>query len=284
MNYPLLLLLLITVIGAGLTYRSMRLQRSLHIIDTLEFESRKNDSWQSEQNWAAASASPHRAKSLAPTLALLTATSGSTFVLVGLFGLSIQRAIVTLLAVGSISYLLYRRHLRQKEVRLRRQISAVLPSVVERIVMGVHAGLDVIPAIERVVALGVKESATLGVALDPVTTMLQSVMSRYYVGVSLEDSLEECVRKSDSIALRHAFVHLAIAHREGGELVAPLRELGDATQLFYQETIEEEINKLPVKATLPLVLTFAGLILCFLVTPIVQVLTITQRPGLESAK
>jgi hypothetical protein len=55
----------------------------------------------------------------------------------------------------------------------------------------------------------------------------------------------------------------------------PLKELSDATQSFYQETIEEEIARLPVKATLPLLCTFAGLIIFFITSPLIQVITMT---------
>ena len=41
--------------------------------------------------------------------------------------------------------------------------------------------------------------------------------------------------------------------------------------------IEEEIAKLPVKAVLPLILTFAGLIVCFLTVPFVQVGAIASK-------
>jgi len=64
---------------------------------------------------------------------------------------------------------------------------------------------------------------------------------------------------------------LGLAQAEGGELVRPLRELSDATQMYYQESVEEEIARLPAKAVMPLVVTFAGLIICFLTIPLVQV-------------
>ena len=78
-------------------------------------------------------------------------------------------------------------------------------------------------------------------------------------------------------ALRHAFIHLAMAYREGGELIMPLRELSDSTQLYFQESVEEDIAKMPAKATLPLLLTFAGLIICFVTVPLVQVLDMTSN-------
>jgi hypothetical protein len=79
-------------------------------------------------------------------------------------------------------------------------------------------------------------------------------------------------------------VHLSLAHKEGGELIRPLRELSDATQLSYQERVEEEIAKLPVKAVLPLVITFTGLIICFLTVPLVQVSSLTQKVSQGSLK
>jgi hypothetical protein len=60
-------------------------------------------------------------------------------------------------------------------------------------------------------------------------------------------------------------------------LVRPLKELSDATQTAYQEVVEEEIAKLPVKAVLPLILTFAGLIVCFLTVPFIQVGVIASK-------
>jgi hypothetical protein len=57
----------------------------------------------------------------------------------------------------------------------------------------------------------------------------------------------------------------------------PLRELSDATQLYYQETLEEEVAAMPVKATVPLVITFAGLIMIFVAMPLVQVMSMMKR-------
>ena len=66
-------------------------------------------------------------------------------------------------------------------------------------------------------------------------------------------------------------MHLGLAYKQGGEVVRPLKELSDATQTHYQESVEEEIARLPVRAVLPLLLTFTGLIICFLTVPVVQV-------------
>ena len=100
-------------------------------------------------------------------------------------------------------------------------------------------------------------------------------------GLPFSDALEYVAEKIESSPLRHAFIHLGVAHKEGGEIVAPLRELSDSTQLYFQESIEEEIAKMPVKATAPLLCTFAGLLIFFLASPLVQIISFIAKakPG-----
>ncbi len=159
---------------------------------------------------------------------------------------------------------------RGKTVQSRREIRKMefyLPVVMERVVMAVSAGLDVLPAMAE---------ASRGGA-DPISKMFERVVELAGKGITVEHALRTLAHQSNCPALKHAFVHLALAHKEGGELVRPLRELSDATQSYYQETVEEEIARLPVKAVLPLVLTFTGLIICFLTVPLIQVSSITGK-------
>jgi Flp pilus assembly protein TadB len=159
---------------------------------------------------------------------------------------------------------------RAKGVRSRREIRKMefyLPVVMERIVMAVSAGLDVLPAMAEASKGGV----------DPISKLFERVVELAGKGITVEYSLRTLANQSNCPALKHAFVHLALAHKEGGELVRPLRELSDATQSYYQETVEEEIARLPVKAVLPLVLTFTGLIICFLTVPLIQVSSLTSK-------
>jgi len=198
-----------------------------------------------------------------------------------IFRISITSAFVSAILLISLTILIYNNLQRMALKKKIQATHAILPAIVERIVMAVHAGLDIIPAIERIVQLEHKECKRLARKPDPVSLILENVLNRYYSGARLEEALEEHARASNSTAIRHTFIHLAIAHREGGELIMPLRELSDATQLMYQEEVEEAINTLPVRATIPLVLTFAGLILCFLATPVIQVLNISQQQSQE---
>lgn len=176
------------------------------------------------------------------------------------------------LLVGCV---LGRRRANQAQARKTRQLEFYLPIVMERLVMAVHSGYDILSAMRVVLEHAKRQRGAA--ALDPVCLLIDDVLRLTEAGRSLEDSLNDVASKLSCPAVRHAFIHLALAHKEGGELVMPLRELSDATQLYYQETVEEDIARMPVRATLPLLCTFAGLILFFLVPPIMQVLDMTNQ-------
>lgn len=185
------------------------------------------------------------------------------------------------LSTGLISiclgYLLSRMALRNVQRTRMRRLEFFLPIVMERIVMAVQAGHDILSALHAVIDQQREGQSKSRETLDPVTLLLSEILLLVESGLSFEQSLSDYARRVPCIAVRHAFIHLAQAHKEGGELIVPLRELSDATQLYYQESIEEEIAKLPVKATAPLLCTFAGLVLFFLTAPLFQVMEITTK-------
>jgi Flp pilus assembly protein TadB len=190
---------------------------------------------------------------------------------------------------GAVGWLLMKRALKAHQVRYFREIEYLLPIVMERLVMAVQAGHDILAAVSHI--LRVEREArehrrlTSTTTRDPVTQLLHVVYGMTQAGCSFESALGYVAQRVESAPLRHAFIHLGVAHREGGELIKPLRELADATQLYFQETVEEEIAKMPIKATMPLVLTFTGLILFFVTAPITQVSQIAERaaPGSQRA-
>lgn len=152
-------------------------------------------------------------------------------------------------------------------VRAKEGMEFHLPLAMERVVMAVSAGLDIVPAL-------VEASRDTD---DPVSKLFKRVVELSSRGITVTDAFESVGKGVQSSSIKHALVHLSLAHKEGGELIRPLRELSDATQLSYQERIEEEIAKLPVKAVLPLVVTFTGLIICFLTVPLIQVSSLTDK-------
>ena len=144
-----------------------------------------------------------------------------------------------------------------------------LPIVMERLVMAVQGGNDVYAAVNIIVELNKKN----GGKLDPVTKLLDMVLKKNKSGISFEDSLELVANIVNLTSIRHAFLHLGIAQKEGGEIVVPMEELSDSTQEYYQQTVEKEISVMPVKATLPLLVAFIGLITFFLSVPLTQIMT-----------
>jgi len=145
--------------------------------------------------------------------------------------------------------------------RLVKTLEFWLPTVMERVVMAVGSGLDIIPAL----------SEAARKSTDPVSDIFRAIVSLSERGLRVEYAIQVTADDVPSVAVKHALAHLALAYKQGGEIIRPLKELSDATQTQYQESVEEEISKLPVRAVLPLVLTFTGLIVCFLTVPVIQV-------------
>jgi len=165
-------------------------------------------------------------------------------------------------ALGAAAGDLYYRGKKEKLQKLTgKRLEFFLPLAMERLVMAVTSGLDIIPALS--------EAARKNT--DPVSDVFRRIVSLSESGLRVEQAISSIANEVPSSSVKHALVHLGLAYKQGGEVVRPLKELSDATQTQYQETVEEDIAKLPVKAVLPLILTFTGLIVCFLTVPVMQI-------------
>jgi Flp pilus assembly protein TadB len=190
-------------------------------------------------------------------------------VLIALLFLKISVSTLLVVAmVGALAGELYTSRRKEAREKLRlRKMEFYLPTVMERIVMAVGSGLDVVPAL--------REASHKG--KDPVSELMRWIVGLSESGTPVESAFELASQQRVTSSVKHACIHLGLAYRQGGEIVRPLKELSDATQVAYQETVEEQIAKLPVKAVLPLVLTFTGLIVCFLTVPLMQVGSLTKE-------
>ena len=193
-------------------------------------------------------------------------------VLLGFAGLALQQGfgsrVFIFAGFGVVLGELYHRGRREREQKLlTKRLEFFLPTAMERMVMAVGSGLDIIPAL----AEAARNST------DPVSDVFRKIVALSEGGLRVEQAITLVADEVPSSAVKHALVHLGLAYKQGGEVVHPLKELSDATQTHYQDTVEEEIAKLPVKAVVPLVLTFAGLIICFLTVPIMQVKTSLEK-------
>lgn len=167
---------------------------------------------------------------------------------------------------------------RRRSAALSREIERHLPLVLERLVVAVQSGLDILPALN---ALTRPEG--LEPPADPVSAALGSILLRVERGADADDSIRLAAHSCESLALRHALLHLAQARSHGGELSGPLRELSDATQLSSEELAEERIARMPAQAMLPLGLVFSGLLILLLTVPLLQVAQMGERDLSRSA-
>ncbi len=194
---------------------------------------------------------------------------------------SVQAAMLAVLMGAACGYLFEKYRTARSLKNKLEEIEFHLPLVLERLLMAVQSGLDVIAALNIITKPGTANEPQTVDCMDPVSRLLALVIGLSEAGLGFSKTLENIAELIPSTALKHSFVHLALAYEEGGELLVPLRELSDASQLHYQEVVEEQIAGLPVKATLPLVLTFAGLIIFFVTTPLLQILDLVSQASFK---
>lgn len=138
-----------------------------------------------------------------------------------------------------------------------------LPMNLEKLLIAIQSGLDIVPAL--------KITCDEVGPLNPASRAFRNVVALIEQGATVEGALEQVAGVVGSVPMKHVLLHLKVAHSRGGDLTFPLRELADATQVTYEQAIEEEIAVLPIKATAPLLCTFLGLLIVFLTGPIMGV-------------
>jgi Flp pilus assembly protein TadB len=215
--------------------------------------------------------SPQLPKVRAGSRPMLAALLTSIVLLVSaalLIGLSPAHTILLLVFAGASVVLLQNRLRARAAQRELASIDFHLPLVMEEVVMGVQAGLDIVPALARVLS-NAEQSST---KLNPVLCVFKEILDACEHGQSFRAALQAARKKQRSSAFSHALLHLSVAHTDGGNLVEVLRELAEATQRSFEESMEEMLATMPARAVMPLIMTFAGLMIFFLAVPLVQVL------------
>ena len=143
-----------------------------------------------------------------------------------------------------------------------------LPLVIEQISIGVSSALDIGPCVSHIVHMANERDSH-----NPVTEMFVHVEKLIRSGLNLEDALLEVSEANGLLEVKHAFMFLAQCSKHGGELSKQLQELADTVMTQRQVQVEGKITALPVKATGPLTMVFAGFFGILLAGLFVRLLT-----------
>lgn len=142
----------------------------------------------------------------------------------------------------------------ERQIRAREEdVMYFLPLVIEQVSIGVSSALDVGPCITHIVEMANERDSH-----NPVTEMFTHVEKLIRSGLSLEEALVDVGEANGMTEVKHAFMFLAQCAKHGGEVSKQLQELADSVMMQRQVQVEGKITALPVKATGPLAMVFAG--------------------------
>jgi hypothetical protein len=168
-----------------------------------------------------------------------------------------------------------------KSIIIDRRSEQYFGIILEQVVIAVSAGLDIFPAICRVLSLS-ELTQQVPESLRRPYLLLSEVVRLVGAGQPLAAVLRDAAERQSSELVATALYHLAVAHTSGGELTRPLQELSDAFQEQLQERQEEKLQRLPVLATIPLLLIFAGMIVLTLGVPLIRIMDSTKQNAVEA--
>jgi Flp pilus assembly protein TadB len=156
--------------------------------------------------------------------------------------------------IGAIAGISLPQSILERQIRARTdEILFYLPLAIEQISIGVSSALDMWPCITQIIQTS-KERDTI----NPVIELFSYVERLVASGLSLQDSLSEVSQASGVQQVKHTFKFLAQCAEHGGEISKQLQDLADSVMAERQYIVEAKIAGLPVKATGPLFMVFAG--------------------------
>lgn len=142
----------------------------------------------------------------------------------------------------------------ERKIRAREEeILSYLPIAIEQISIGVSSSLDLWPCISHIL-----EMARARDSFNPVTELFIHIERLIISGLSFTEALHEVGQASGVHQVKHAFQFLSQCSEHGGEISKQLQELASAISTERQTYVEGKISSLPVKATGPLFMVFAG--------------------------
>ncbi|MCS6961696.1 MAG: type II secretion system F family protein [Deltaproteobacteria bacterium] len=138
-----------------------------------------------------------------------------------------------------------------------------LPLELEKIVMAVESGNDLVQSLKKI--------SDLGSHTSEVGKIFQEILEKFSGGLDFAQAVELIKKKYPNMKLAFVLNYFKIAVKEGGEIIGQLKELSDTVLGSYENYIEKEVNKMPAKALMPLMLVLAGMLMIYLSEPLVQI-------------
>jgi Flp pilus assembly protein TadB len=142
----------------------------------------------------------------------------------------------------------------ERKIRAREdETLAYLPIAIEQISIGVSSSLDLWPCIAHILEMSRNRDT-----FNPVTELFIHIERLIISGLSFPEALQEVGQASGVQQVKHTFQFLSQCAEHGGEISKQLQELANSIMTERQTQVEAKISSLPVKATGPLFLVFAG--------------------------
>ena len=148
------------------------------------------------------------------------------------------------------------------------EISYHLPLTIEQVAVGVSSGLDIWPCVVNIMQITEARNT-----VTPIIELFRNADRLIRSGLSVEEALRAVGERSGIPNLKHAFTFLAQVAEHGGDITRNLQEMADVTMMQRSTEVEGKIHALPVKATGPLCLVFAGFFAVMLAGLFVQMLS-----------
>ena len=180
------------------------------------------------------------------------------------------------IVLGALIGLIFPNVWLDRKIQSREEdIRYFLPLLIEQISIGVSSALVVGSCIKQII-----ETADERDAHNPVTELLIHSDRLMKSGLSMEEALMEVAEVSGMNEVQHSFMFLVQCAKHGGEISKQLQDLADSTMSERTVQVQARISALPVKATGPLGLVFAGFFAMLLSGVFVRVGTAFSGSGI----
>ncbi|MCC6220225.1 MAG: type II secretion system F family protein [Deltaproteobacteria bacterium] len=154
--------------------------------------------------------------------------------------------------IGVMLSLFYYRH-RVRD--FTRELCYRLPMVLESFILLVESGLEILPALERLVSL---DSNSRG--RNPVIKILNLVYQLTSHGLPFNQASKLVANACNQKVLRHVLLHLDISGSEGGEIIKSLQSLSDYAHAEWKQSVSVRIKRLENKVVFPIFASVLGLL------------------------